>query len=202
MAQLYLDDPAAAGEPPRQLKGFQKVTLRPGQSTTVRFTLTGHDLSFWNDAANGWVVPDGRFGVDVGDSSALANLPLRGSFRVDRTLGARYATLSAPATVTPGSPASVTATLVNDGDYAMPLARFTLNVPAGWTASSPRPVTLEPGQTVTEHFTVTVPGDVLPARRPHRCRSRSGPDRQLRRRTSGTSLVEASATVTVPFSSP
>ena len=82
VAQLYLGDPAAAGEPPRQLKGFTKVTLRPGQSTTVRFTLTGHDLSYWDDSAHGWVVPAGQFGVDVGDSSALANLPLRGSFTV------------------------------------------------------------------------------------------------------------------------
>jgi beta-glucosidase len=197
VAQLYLDDPAAAGEPPRQLKGFQKVTLQPGQSTTVHFTLTGHDLSYWNDTANGWVVPDGQFGVHVGDSSALAGLPLRGSFTVDRTLGARYATLAAPATVTPGSTATVTATLVNDGDYAMPQARFTLKVPDGWTASSPAPVTLEPGQTVTEHFTVTVPADAQPG------------DRTLQvtiMPTAGTSadrtsLTEASATVTVPYSS-
>jgi beta-glucosidase len=82
VAQLYLGDPAAAGEPPRQLKGFSKVTLRPGQSTTVRFTVTGHDLSYWDDTASGWVVPDGQFGVYVGDSSALAGLPLRGSFTV------------------------------------------------------------------------------------------------------------------------
>jgi beta-glucosidase len=82
VVQLYLGDPATAGEPPRQLKGFSKVTLRPGQSTTVRFTLTAHDLSYWDDSANGWVVPDGQFGVYVGDSSALANLPLRGSFTV------------------------------------------------------------------------------------------------------------------------
>ena len=126
VAQLYLNDPAVAGEPPRQLKGFQKVTLKPGQSTTVHFTLSGQDLSYWDDAANGWVLPDGDFGVYVGDSSALANLPLHGHFTVNRTVGARYATLSAPATVTPGTPATVTATLVNHGDYAMPQARFTL----------------------------------------------------------------------------
>ena len=80
VAQLYLSDPAAATEPPRQLKGFQKVTLRPGQSATVRFSLNGHDLSYWNSAANGWVVPAGQFGVYVGDSSALAGLPLHGGF--------------------------------------------------------------------------------------------------------------------------
>ena len=80
VAQLYLGDPAVAGEPPRQLKGFQKVTLQPGQSTTVHLNLTGHDLSYWNDAANGWVVPAGAFRVYVGDSSALSGLPLRGGF--------------------------------------------------------------------------------------------------------------------------
>jgi beta-glucosidase len=197
VAQLYLDDPAAAGEPPRQLKGFQKVTLQPGQSTTVHFTLTGHDLSYWNDTANGWVVPDGQFGVYVGDSSALANLPLRGSFTVERTLGARYATLAAPATMTPGSTATVTATLVNGGDYAMPQARFTLKVPAGWTASSPAPVTLEPGQTVTEHFTVTVPADAQPGDRTLQVAIMPTAGNSADR----TSLVEVSATVTVPYSS-
>jgi hypothetical protein len=47
--------------------------------------LTGHDLSYWDDAANGWVLPDGQFRVYVGDSSALANLPLRGGFGVGVT---------------------------------------------------------------------------------------------------------------------
>src|SRR4029077_5020282 len=129
VAQLYLGDPASAGEAPRPLKGFQKVPLQPGQSTTVHFSLTGHDLSYWNDAANGWVVPDGTFGVYVGDSSALANLPLRGGFTVVRSVGARYATINAPDVVSPGGTATVTVSLVNDGDYAMPQARFSLKAP-------------------------------------------------------------------------
>jgi beta-glucosidase len=82
VVQLYLGDPAAAGEPPRQLKGFSKVSLRPGQSAVVRFTLDAHDLSYWSDAANRWVIAGGGFGVYVGDSSALAGLPLRGGFTV------------------------------------------------------------------------------------------------------------------------
>ena len=102
VAQLYLGDPASAGEPPRQLKGFQKVTLQPGQSTTVRFTLSGHDLSYWDDAANGWVLPDGQYQVYVGDSSALAGLPLHGGFTVTRTVGARFATVSAPSVIAAG----------------------------------------------------------------------------------------------------
>jgi beta-glucosidase len=80
VAQLYLDDPPAAGEPPRQLKGFQRVELQPGQSTWVSFSLDQHDLSYWNNTANGWVEPHGQFRVYVGDSSALANLPLQGTF--------------------------------------------------------------------------------------------------------------------------
>src|SRR5580693_5826589 len=162
LAQLYLGDPASAGEPPRQLKGFRKVTLRPGQSTTVRFTLNGHDLSYWDDTADGWVLPDGRYQVDVGDSSSLANLPLRGGFTVTRTVGARYATLTAPSTVLPGGTATVTATVVNDGDYAMPGARFTLDAPGGWTVSSPAPVTVGAGQTVTRTFQVKVPAGAQP----------------------------------------
>jgi beta-glucosidase len=80
VAQLYLDDPPVAGEPPRQLKGFQRVELQPGQSTEVSFVLDQHDLSYWKQSANGWVIPHGVFRVFVGDSSALAGLPLRGTF--------------------------------------------------------------------------------------------------------------------------
>ncbi len=89
IAQLYLGDPAVAGEPPRQLKGFRKVTLRPGQSARVSFLLDGHDLSYWNDAADGWVIPAGAFRVYLGDSSALADLPLQGSFTVTGSASGR-----------------------------------------------------------------------------------------------------------------
>ena len=200
VAQLYLGDPAAAGEPPRQLKGFQKVTLQPGQSTTVQFSLTGHDLSYWNDTANGWVVPDGQFGVYVGDSSAPANLPLQGSFDVIRTLGARYATVQAPSVIAAGSTATVAATLVNDGDYAMPQAQFALDVPHGWTVTpaGPVPGAVEPGQTVTARFRVTVPADAQPGTQTLTARityQQTGPGGP------SPGLVEASATVAVPSAS-
>ena len=162
VAQLYLGDPSVAGEPPRQLKGFQKVKLRPGESRTVRFTLSGHDLSYWDDSANGWVLPDGRFNVSVGDSSALSNLPLRGSFDVFRSLGARYAVLRAPDTISAGSTGTVTAQLVNDGDYAMPRAEFALRAPSGWTVSGPGTVSVPAHSTVSEPFRVTVPAGAPP----------------------------------------
>jgi beta-glucosidase len=199
VAQLYLSDPAAAGEPPRQLKGFQKVTLQPGQSTTVRFTLNGHDLSYWDDTANGWVVPDGQYRVYVGDSSGLANLRARGGFTVTRTLGAQYATVKAPAVIDPGSTATVTATVVNDGDYAMQNARFTLSAPGGWTVTpaGPIPPAVGPGQTVTASFHVTVPASAPAGTRTLTARVtyQPGPG-------GGTGgLVEASTTVAVPYTS-
>ena len=200
VAQLYLGDPAAAGEPPRQLKGFQKVTLQPGQSTTVRFSLSGHDLSYWNDTAGGWVVPDGQFQVYVGDSSGTANLPLQGSFTVNRTLGARYASVQAPSVIPAGSTATVTATLVNNGDYAMPQAQFALAVPRGWTVApaGPVPGAVAPRQTVTARFRVSVPASAkagsrtLAARITYQQPARGGPS---------PGLVTASATATVPYAS-
>jgi beta-glucosidase len=200
VAQLYLGDPAVAGEPPRQLKGFQKVTLQPGQSTTVRFTLNGHDLSYWDDTANGWVVPDGQYQVYVGDSSGPANLPLQGGFAVNRTVGARYASVQAPPTIAAGSAGIVTATLVNDGDYVLPQARFELNVPKGWTATpvGPVPPVVFPGQTVTVRFRVSVPASAQPGSQTLTARIsylQTGPGgRRL-------GLTEASGTVTVPYAS-
>jgi beta-glucosidase len=192
VAQLYLGDPRVAGEPPRQLKGFEKVDLQPGQSTTVSFTLSGHDISYWDDAADGWVVPDGQFHVYVGDSSALENLPLRGRFNVTRTVGARFVTVSSPDTLDAGGTATVTARLVNDGDYAVPGARFTLEAPTGWTVSNPGPVDVAAGQTVTQSFKVTAPASASPGTHALRVTVTPG---------NGAPVAEGSTTVVVPYPS-
>ena len=80
VVQLYLGDPATTGEPPRQLEGFQKVMLQPGQTQHVHFTLDPRAFSYWDEQTNGWVVANGTYQVLVGDSSR--NLPLQGSFDV------------------------------------------------------------------------------------------------------------------------
>jgi len=77
VAQLYIGQPAANGEPPHQLKGYQKITLTPGQSQVVTFTLTPRDLAHWNGT---WTTNTGSYGVFVGDSSR--NLPLTGTIAV------------------------------------------------------------------------------------------------------------------------
>jgi alpha galactosidase A-like protein/alpha galactosidase C-like protein/fibronectin type III domain protein/alpha-galactosidase-like protein len=140
------------------LVGDQDVNLAPGQSASVTFKLTGRDLSTWGDAAQGWVVPDGKFTVSVGGSAG--DLPLTGGLTVVRSIGARYATIAGPAApVAPESTVPVSATFTNDGDYVMPATRFRLDVPAGWTAhlASPAPRDLAAGKSVTVRWLVNVP---------------------------------------------
>lgn len=74
VAQLYLALPSLPGvpQPPEQLKGYEKVTLQPGQSARVSFPLNSRSLSYWD--GSGWHVAPGCAGVMVGDSSR--NLPL------------------------------------------------------------------------------------------------------------------------------
>ena len=74
VAQLYVTDPASAGEPPRQLKGFAKVSLRPGQTKHVTLTLDQRAFSIWDTTAQRWTTVPGRYTVSVGDSSR--DLPL------------------------------------------------------------------------------------------------------------------------------
>ena len=166
VAQLYVTEPTAAGEPPRQLKGFQRVNLAPGQSTRVQFTVTPADISWFDTSApgasatgGGWSQTAGLYQVYVGDSSSVANLPLRGAFLVTSTPGARQVVVSAPGTMTPGQASTVTVQLTAAGDQTLFGVRISLQVPQGWTAV-PRTGSfgvVRPGDAPTATFTVTPP---------------------------------------------
>ena len=78
--QVYVAAPPAAGEPPKQLKGFAKVTLRPGQTEHVTVTLDPRAFSTWDTAAGRWTTARGRYRILVGDSSR--DLPLQGSIEI------------------------------------------------------------------------------------------------------------------------
>jgi beta-glucosidase len=67
--QLYVADPPAAGEPPRQLKGFRRVTLAPGRSTRVTLSLDARAVSHWDVARRAWTATPGCYTVLVGRSS-------------------------------------------------------------------------------------------------------------------------------------
>ena len=161
VAQLYLGDPAGTGEPPRQLAGFQRVSLAPGASARVSFVLTPQEESWWDDAANGWTQTAGQYQVFVGDSSALADLPLRGSFSMPVTPGARQVTVSAPSAMQAGKAAAVRVTLTAAGTATLHGVRLALQLPQGWRAVPAGPAvfgSVAPGQVAAVTFLVTPPG--------------------------------------------
>ena len=82
VVQLYVTFPESAGEPPRQLRGFRRITLAPGQATEVRFELTRAALDIWSDNVSGWTMASGRYRIDVGISSV--DLPLHGEFDIEK----------------------------------------------------------------------------------------------------------------------
>jgi len=71
VAQLYVSypDEKAVDFPVRQLRGFEKVWLEPGQRKMVTFSLKRRDLSYWDVVRQNWVIPDSRIVVSVGASS-------------------------------------------------------------------------------------------------------------------------------------
>ena len=70
VVQLYIRDPVASmTRPVKELKGFQRVTLKPGEKRRVEFTLGSEHLGFWNREMR-YVVEPGEFRVMVGSSSA------------------------------------------------------------------------------------------------------------------------------------
>jgi beta-glucosidase len=75
-AQVYVAAPAAAGEPPKQLKGYQKVFLQPGQATGVTVPLDSRAFAQWDTTEHTWLVTPGTYEILVGSSSR----DIRGQF--------------------------------------------------------------------------------------------------------------------------
>jgi beta-glucosidase len=73
VAQLYINDPVASiSQPVRRLRGFERVTLRPGQTKTVSWTLGPGDVGFYDNRGH-FVVENGRINVWVGDTSSTTD---------------------------------------------------------------------------------------------------------------------------------
>ena len=70
VVQLYLSDKKSAlPRPPKELKGFQKVELKAGESREVSFVINEDLLQYYNDREQAWAAEPGRFEVLVGASS-------------------------------------------------------------------------------------------------------------------------------------
>jgi beta-glucosidase len=70
--QLYVGDEATRDvvRPTKELKGFQKVSLAPGERKTLKFTLTARDVSYYDVHRKDWASTPGTHRVYVGSSSA------------------------------------------------------------------------------------------------------------------------------------
>ncbi|XP_014550271.1 glycoside hydrolase family 3 protein [Bipolaris victoriae FI3] len=77
VAQLYLGIP---GAPAKQLRGFEKMPLEAGESTTVSFGLTRRDLSVWDTVKQSWVLQKGNYMIYIGASSR--DIRLSGSLTI------------------------------------------------------------------------------------------------------------------------
>jgi beta-glucosidase len=141
VAQLYVGNPASDGEPPHQLKGFQRITLAAGASGTVTFPVRARDLAHWDTSSHSWKTTAGSYQILVGDSSR--NLPLTG-------------TLSAPASVSAFTAAAAPSALVNPHGMSSPAGQavnwsVTGGVPGRtWSAAGlPAGLAISPAGVVT-----------------------------------------------------
>jgi beta-glucosidase len=145
VAQLYIGDPASTGEPPWQLKDFQRVSLNAGASTTVTFSVPVHDLTYWaglgassypsawsgpDPDGGGWTAPAGTYAIGVGDSSA--NLPLTGSLTLASAVGPDTVTLTSPGNQSTATGATVNLQLsATDSAAGQTLSYTATGLPAG-----------------------------------------------------------------------
>jgi beta-glucosidase len=155
VAQLYVTDPAASGQPPLALEGFQRVNLAAGASATVTFPLTQQNLQYWNSSSNAWATSTGNYTLSVGDSSA--SLPLTG------TLAVASGQLGAPVTLAnPGPQASLAGKAASsvtlsgkDATAGQTLAYSAAGLPAGLSVSAAGVISGTPTTNGTTTVTVT-----------------------------------------------
>lgn len=82
VVQLYIhDDEASVDRPYKELKGFNKVYLQPGESKDIDITIDNEALSFYDESQSAWKSENGTFTALVGNSSD--NLPLKIKFELE-----------------------------------------------------------------------------------------------------------------------
>jgi beta-glucosidase len=87
VAELYVHDPAPKiDRPVRELKGFSKVDLMPGQTAPVSFTLNGRSFAYCDVAGKQWKADAGDYDVEIGASSRDIKLQAPVHLDADYTL--------------------------------------------------------------------------------------------------------------------
>ena len=97
LVQLYVtepDAPASLQRPVKRLEGFQQVSLDPGQTKTVTFTLSVPKLAFFDQGLNRYTVDDGRYGIQISSSAADGDVQLQRFVTVSGSLDPVLTTLT------------------------------------------------------------------------------------------------------------
>jgi beta-glucosidase len=82
VVELYVHDGhSTVDRPEKELKGFRRVTLAPGESKNVEFSLDPASLGYYSVAKKAWVTEPGQFDVLIGLSSR--DIRVKGSFTVN-----------------------------------------------------------------------------------------------------------------------
>ncbi|CAO0790070.1 unnamed protein product [Mucor circinelloides] len=69
VVQAYISFPESAGEPLKNLRGFEKVFIKKDSSSKVEFEFSKTELSVWDTKTKSWVIPSGKFTLHIGASS-------------------------------------------------------------------------------------------------------------------------------------
>jgi beta-glucosidase len=107
VVELYVatpdSDPSLA-RPAKRLEGFQKVELAPGASKTVTLTLPVSKLGFYDGAAHRWTVDQGRYAIQIADSSADSDVRLQQVVNVRGSLNPQLAVVTVKPTMSGDAP--------------------------------------------------------------------------------------------------
>ncbi|MBV9327512.1 MAG: glycoside hydrolase family 3 C-terminal domain-containing protein, partial [Chloroflexi bacterium] len=98
VVQLYVSTPGAPASlqlPIKRLEGFQQIQLNPSQTKSVTLTISVPKLAFFNEAANHYQVYDGRYGIEIANSTADSDILAQRDVTVSGSLSATPSVLTA-----------------------------------------------------------------------------------------------------------
>ena len=79
--QVYAEPPVGVERAPRELRAFQRVELRPGETKRIELTFDNRDLAHWNATNHHWEIAPGTYTLRIGTSSR--DLPLSVKVKTD-----------------------------------------------------------------------------------------------------------------------
>ncbi len=86
VVQLYVSDKTGTtGRPAKELKGFAKVALEPGETKTVALEITARDLSWYSEELHDWYAASGKYAVLIGHASDDIRLTAELNFTTAKT---------------------------------------------------------------------------------------------------------------------